>query len=128
MMVDRNLESHCVLIIFVEDCYPSLVGKFKEGRAIKYGVQLHLHCKTRVAGYVASGVDGESRDVSVTGIDCLRPTVCENSATMWYEIIPSMLIIGLVPIIPQVASYYINQLVLGNVSTQTSRDITSRSY
>ncbi|XP_018367099.1 PREDICTED: uncharacterized protein LOC108763736 [Trachymyrmex cornetzi] len=33
---------------------------------------------------------------------------------MWYEILPSMVIIGMVPILPQWAAYYLNQYFLGN--------------
>ncbi|KYM80965.1 hypothetical protein ALC53_08529 [Atta colombica] len=33
---------------------------------------------------------------------------------MWYEIIPSMVIIGMIPILPQWVTYYLNQFTLGN--------------
>ncbi|XP_025986131.1 uncharacterized protein LOC113002981 [Solenopsis invicta] len=45
---------------------------------------------------------------------------------MWYEIIPPMLIIGLIPVFPQWATYYINQFVLGNPMRRDMRDIWDR--
>lgn len=43
---------------------------------------------------------------------------------MWYEILPSMIIVGLVPVVPQLAAYYINQYFLGNVSFWVLHNIT----
>ncbi|GAB1864691.1 hypothetical protein CAJAP_05770 [Camponotus japonicus] len=45
---------------------------------------------------------------------------------MWYEIIPSMIIIGLVPVVPQIGAYYINLFFLGNGMRRDLRDIWDR--
>ncbi|XP_028046420.1 NADH dehydrogenase [ubiquinone] 1 alpha subcomplex subunit 1 [Monomorium pharaonis] len=45
---------------------------------------------------------------------------------MWYEIIPPMLIIGLIPVLPQWATWYINEFTLGNPMRRDMRDIWDR--
>ncbi|KAL6436695.1 hypothetical protein ACFW04_004853 [Cataglyphis niger] len=46
---------------------------------------------------------------------------------MWYEILPSMFIVGLVPVVPQIAAYYLNQYFLGNPMRRDMRDIWDRN-
>ncbi|CAL1687958.1 unnamed protein product [Lasius platythorax] len=45
---------------------------------------------------------------------------------MWYEIIPSLIVVGLVPVIPQLGAYYLNQYFLGNPMRRDMRDIWDR--
>ncbi|KAM0726596.1 NADH dehydrogenase [ubiquinone] 1 alpha subcomplex subunit 1 [Formica fusca] len=46
---------------------------------------------------------------------------------MWYEILPSMVIVGLVPVVPQLAAYYINQYFLGNPMRRDMRNVWDRN-
>lgn len=45
---------------------------------------------------------------------------------MWYEIIPPLIIVGLVPIVPQYISYYLNSFVFGNPMRRNMCDIWDR--
>ncbi|TGZ53954.1 Uncharacterized protein DBV15_03562 [Temnothorax longispinosus] len=46
---------------------------------------------------------------------------------MWYEIIPPMLIIGLIPIVPLLGNYYANLYFLGNPMRRDLRDVWDRN-
>ncbi|XP_032678862.1 uncharacterized protein LOC116847695 [Odontomachus brunneus] len=45
---------------------------------------------------------------------------------MWYEIIPSLLIIGMVPVVPQLFASLVNNYFLGNSMRRDMRDIWDR--